>query len=185
MAKVGALPAPQVVLVGFMGAGKSTTGRRLAAALGRPFADSDELLEQRLGEPIASFFEREGETAFRERERELVLELLDRAEPSVIALGGGAVEIESVREALTIHCAARVDVDPETAWQRASGTARPLARDRDSFLRLYERRLELYESVAPLGSRGPRPRAIIRSSWAQERSPRSERCGRVRRGALS
>src|SRR6185436_4886271 len=62
-----------------------------------------------------------------------------------------AVESESVREALTIHCAARVDVDPETAWQRASGTARPLARDRDSFLRLYERRLELYESVAPLG----------------------------------
>lgn len=138
------------MLVGFMGAGKSTTGRRLAASLDRPFADADNLLEERLGESIASFFEREGEPAFRERERELVLELLDRPEPSVIALGGGAVESESVRAALAAHVAARVDIDLETAWQRASGTARPLARDRDSFLQLYERRRGLYESVAPL-----------------------------------
>jgi shikimate kinase/3-dehydroquinate synthase len=140
----------KVVLVGFMGAGKSFVGRHLSACLGRPFADADELLEERLGEPIASFFEREGEEAFRERERELVLELLQQEQPEVISLGGGAVETEAVRAALGAHFAAYVDVDPETAWQRSSGSARPLARDRESFLRLYGRRLGLYESVAPM-----------------------------------
>src|SRR5213592_4678303 len=130
MPSEAAPPSAKLVFVGFMGAGKSRTVRNLAPRAGREALDADLLLEQRLGEPIASFFEREGEAAFRERERELVLELLDRAEPGVIALGGGAVESESVREALTTHWAARVDVDPETAWQRASGTARPLARDR-------------------------------------------------------
>jgi shikimate kinase/3-dehydroquinate synthase len=146
----------KIVLVGFMGAGKSTMGKRLAGQLGKPFADADALLEERLGEPIESYFDREGEASFRERERELVLTLLDGPGPEVIALGGGAVETAVVREALAAHHAVWVDVDPETAWKRASGGGRPLARDRDEFDRLHERRLQLYESVAP-----------IRIAWAE------------------
>ena len=80
-----------IVLVGFMGAGKSTGARALAAELGVEALDSDRELEQRLGEPIESFFDREGEAAFRAREEEVVLELLAPAERSVVALGGGAV----------------------------------------------------------------------------------------------
>jgi 3-dehydroquinate synthase len=146
----GGQAAGNVVLVGFMGAGKSTLGRRLAERLGRGFADADAQIEERVGESIAGFFEREGEAAFREREQEVVLELLRRPEPQVISLGGGAVESEAVREALAGHLAAYVDVDPEIAWRRASGSKRPLARDRESFMGLRERRLPLYESVAPL-----------------------------------
>ena len=62
-----------------MGAGKSTGARSLAAELGAEALDSDRELEQRLGEPIESFFDREGEDAFRAREEEVVLELLARA----------------------------------------------------------------------------------------------------------
>jgi shikimate kinase / 3-dehydroquinate synthase len=146
----GVAPASKIVLIGFVGAGNSTAGRRLARHLDKGFADSDALLEERLGEPVASFFDREGEQAFREREREVVLELLGRPAPEVIALGGGAVESEQVRAALAPHLTAHVHVDPETAWRRSSRTARPLARDRVSFLGLYGRRLPLYEDVAAL-----------------------------------
>ena len=81
-----------------MGAGKSTGARSLAAELGAEPLDSDRELEQRLGEPVESFFDREGEEAFRAREEELVLELLARADAPVVALGGGAVGSERVRE---------------------------------------------------------------------------------------
>ena len=89
-----------LVLVGFMGAGKSTGARSLAAELGAEPLDSDRELEQRLGEPVESFFDREGEEAFRAREEELVLELLARPDAAVLALGGGALGSERVREAL-------------------------------------------------------------------------------------
>jgi shikimate kinase / 3-dehydroquinate synthase len=149
-ARGGMAAAIKVVLVGFMGAGKSTIGRRLAELLERSFVDSDSLLEERLGEPIASIFERDGEQAFREHERALVLEVLERPEPGVVSLGGGAVESEAVRTALASHLAVHAAVDPETAWTRSAHSGRPLAQDRGSFLRLYERRLGLYESVAPI-----------------------------------
>src|SRR5436190_18828311 len=92
-----------IVLVGFMGAGKSTGARALAAELGGQALDSDRELEARLGEPIESFFDREGEAAFRAREEEVVCELLERADAPVIALGGGAAQSERGREALEPH----------------------------------------------------------------------------------
>jgi shikimate kinase / 3-dehydroquinate synthase len=141
-------PDAKVVFVGFMGAGKSRAARKLSQRLGRAALDLDLLLAERLGEPIADFFEREGEAAFRERERELVLEVLGRPGPALVALGGGAVETDAVREALAGHAVVYVEVDPETAWARAEGSDRPLARDRDRFLELHARRVPLYESVA-------------------------------------
>ena len=157
MAEVEEKVRPQVaaagsklVLVGFMCSGKSRSTRKLAPRAGREILDADALLEERLGEPIASFFEREGETAFRERERDVVRELLDRPGPALVPLGGGAVEIEAVREALTGHTVVYVPVDAETAWARAAGSGRPLARDRNRFFELHSRREPLYEELADL-----------------------------------
>jgi shikimate kinase len=78
-----------VALIGFMGAGKSTLGKRLALELNVPFVDTDAAIVARHG-PIARIFEREGEAAFRQREFEAVLAALD-GPPGVLALGGGAV----------------------------------------------------------------------------------------------
>ena len=83
-----------IVLVGFMGAGKSTGARSLAAELGGQALDSDREIEARLGEPIESYFDRQGEDAFREQEESVVCELLAREDAPVIALGGGAVQSE-------------------------------------------------------------------------------------------
>ena len=131
-----------------MGAGKSTSARALAAELGGEALDSDRVLEQRLGEPIESFFDREGEHAFRTREEEVVLELLERPDALVISLGGGAVGSERVREALAGHTVVHLEVEPAEAWRRASNHGRPLARDPDRFAQLHRDRSAVYESVA-------------------------------------
>jgi shikimate kinase / 3-dehydroquinate synthase len=130
-----------LVLIGFMGAGKSTAARALAGA------DSDALVEAELGCSIEAFFDREGEAAFREVEERVVCELLDRA-PAVVALGGGAVLSERVRAALREHTVALLEVDAETAWARAAKSGRPLARDREAFERRFAERLGIYESLA-------------------------------------
>jgi shikimate kinase/3-dehydroquinate synthase len=137
-----------IVLVGFMGAGKSTGARTLAAELGVDAVDSDRELELRLGEPIESFFDREGEGAFRAREEETACALLDRGGAPVIALGGGALQSERVRESLARHTVVHLEIEPEDAWRRASGKGRPLARDPERFAQLQRDRLPLYESVA-------------------------------------
>lgn len=80
-----------IVLIGPMGAGKSTTGRALAQALERAFVDLDSRIEHRAGRRIAEIFEHAGEAAFRALERTELCELLARAEPCVLATGGGAV----------------------------------------------------------------------------------------------
>jgi shikimate kinase/3-dehydroquinate synthase len=95
--------AGALVLVGFMGAGKTSSARALAGRLDCQPLDADHELERRLGEPIEQFFDREGEAAFREREEEVVLELLAREDARVVALGGGALGSERVREALGRH----------------------------------------------------------------------------------
>lgn len=131
-----------------MGAGKSTGARALAAELGAEAIDSDRVLEERLGEPIESFFDREGESVFRAREEEVVLELLASSAVPVVALGGGAVGSERVREALRGHTVVHLEVDPDEAWRRASNHGRPMARDPARFAQLHSDRAALYESVA-------------------------------------
>jgi len=79
-----------IAFVGLPGSGKSTVGRHLARRLGRPFLDSDQVIESRIGTSIRDFFEQEGEEAFRDLEQTVIDELtLD--EPCVLASGGGAV----------------------------------------------------------------------------------------------
>jgi shikimate kinase / 3-dehydroquinate synthase len=137
-----------IVLVGFMGAGKTTGARTLAAELGVQAVDSDREVERRLGEPIEVFFDREGESAFRAVEEDVVGELLERPDLPVIALGGGAVHSERVREALTRHTVVHLEIETADAWRRASNKGRPLARDPDRFEQLHRDRATLYESVA-------------------------------------
>lgn len=90
---------PRVVLVGLPGAGKSTTGRRLAALLGVPFADSDELVQARTGRTVAALFAADGEPEFRRHEAAAVTEAL-REFDGVLALGGGAVLSAETRGAV-------------------------------------------------------------------------------------
>src|ERR1700716_1976606 len=133
------------VLIGFMGAGKSTVAGELGDGLGVTPLDSDGLLEERLGHSVAREFELHGEPAFRAQEEELVCGLLEGAgAQDGIALGGGSVLSGRVREALAPHLTVLLDVDPAVAWERVraseNGADRPLARDREDFLTLHSGR---------------------------------------------
>ena len=139
-------PGPSIVLIGFMGAGKSTAARALALALGEPCHDTDDLIERREGRPIERIFAEDGEARFREIEEEVVLEALDRG--GVAALGGGALGSARTREALAGHLVVLCDVDEEAAWDRCAGSNRPLANDRAEFRRRYAERAPLYTAVA-------------------------------------
>lgn len=90
---------PRAVLVGLPGVGKSSVGIRLASRLSLPFADSDWLVEQAAGRDVAEIFATEGEAGFREREAAAVLDALSGF-GGVLALGGGAVTVERVRQGL-------------------------------------------------------------------------------------
>ncbi|MGE0565991.1 MAG: shikimate kinase [Pseudolabrys sp.] len=93
---VAALGPRSVVLVGMMGAGKSTVGRRLAARLGIGFADADSEIEAAAGMTISEIFAKHGEPYFRAGEARVIARLLDNG-PQVLATGGGAVMDESTR----------------------------------------------------------------------------------------
>jgi len=135
-----------LALIGFMGAGKSTLGRKLARLTHRPFADTDEEIEKRFG-PIGELFER-GEPEFRRVEEQIVAEAL--AGPrSVIALGGGAVLSETTRKRLRRTAfVVWVTVDVDAAWSRVRDSGRPLARDREQFGHLFEERADFYDLLA-------------------------------------
>ncbi|MBA3350088.1 MAG: iron-containing alcohol dehydrogenase, partial [Actinobacteria bacterium] len=135
-----------IVLVGFMGAGKSTVGRLFAHAVRLPFADSDEMVVARAGRSIGEIFSGSGEGAFRVLERDVILEALDRGE-GVLALGGGAPGDPATRTALARHTTVYLKVSFREAMARVgAGRERPmLARGPES---LYEERTGLYEAVA-------------------------------------
>jgi shikimate kinase/3-dehydroquinate synthase len=134
-----------------MGARKSTLGREVASRLGRPFFDVDDEVERAEG-PIWEIFAQRGEAAFRELEAQFVRAAANRREPSVIAVGGGALETRHLVDELgvfTVH----LDVDVDTAWSRVRGSRRPLAQDEGEFRQRYERRQPLYEQVADAKAR--------------------------------
>lgn len=89
-------PDRSIVLVGLMGAGKTTVGRRLAQKLGLGFVDADIEIERAAGETIPEIFERHGEAAFRDGERRVIARLLEGG-PQVLATGGGAFMDETTR----------------------------------------------------------------------------------------
>ena len=143
-------PRPRVVLVGPMGAGKTTVGCALAAAWGVGLRDTDqdvEALEQR---SVADIFVDEGEDYFREREREAVLAALAEHD-GVLALGGGAVLDARTREALRGHHVVFLQVGLADAVKRVGlGQGRPLllGNVRSRVKKLLDERLPLYLEVA-------------------------------------
>ena len=121
-----------IVLVGLMGAGKSTVGRRLAKRLGLHFVDSDDAIEDAAGFSAAEVFERYGEADFRDGERRLVARLMD-GDVRVIATGGGAYVDPRTRQLLnersiTIWLDAPVDILADRTGRRDT---RPLLRNGD------------------------------------------------------
>jgi len=140
-----------IVLMGFMGTGKSEVGRRLAQRLGRAFVDTDQLVEERAGKRIAAIFSDEGEPAFRALERAAVADAAGRS-GAVIALGGGAAldpqNVRCLRDAgILVYLTAR----PEIILSRVGdGAHRPLLRDdpRAAVTRLLAERGPVYAAAA-------------------------------------
>lgn len=156
----------RLVVIGFMGSGKSTAARAAADALGCRAVDVDEELEQAFGRSIERVFDEEGEGVFRAKEEELTLHTLARRDAQVVALGGGATGSARVREALVNgeRLVVWMDVEPDLAWQRAHGLGRPLARDRQHFELLYAEREPVYAALADAtvpAQRGTRMRAVL------------------------
>jgi shikimate kinase / 3-dehydroquinate synthase len=166
---------PAIVFVGFMCAGKSRAARAAARALGATAIDTDDLLADRLGEPLAEHFHRAGEAAFRSAEEQVVLEALERG--GIVALGGGSIESERVRETLGSHVVAWCRVSEEVAWERARGTDRPLAADRREFARRYEARSPIYRKVADaILPRGGDETGEAAAPWLAAMRGRRETC---------
>lgn len=121
-----------IVLVGLMGAGKSTVGRRLARRLGLPFIDSDEEIERAADHSIAEIFDRFGEASFRDGERRVIRRLLG-GPPAVLATGGGAF-LEPETRALILECCIAIwlDASVETLAERVRRRdTRPLLHGKD------------------------------------------------------
>jgi 3-dehydroquinate dehydratase type I len=150
-----------VVLVGFMGAGKTTVGHIMAERLGQPFVDSDVLIEQRLGRDIRDIFRTEGEPYFRQLEHDTVAGLV-RGPDAVIALGGGAVEDPRTRAVLRNVRVVYLRVSYDEALARVkSDEFRPMLH-RPDLDEVYKRRLSGYEdiSVLTVDTDGRRPDAV-------------------------
>jgi shikimate kinase len=149
--------ARHVALVGLMGSGKTTVGRRLAARLDRGFVDADAALVDIADRSIAEIFATDGEEAFRAIEADVLEELLEHHEPTVIATGGGVVLRPESRRRLQAPEVTVVWLDAVPAFlaSRVEGRShRPLlAGDepaRDVLTRLHAERAPLYAEVADL-----------------------------------
>lgn len=161
-----------IVLVGLMGAGKSTVGRRLANALHLPFHDADHEIETAAGCSIADFFEKYGEPAFREGERRVIARLLDGPR-HVLATGGGAFMDPTTREIIKrkgISVWLRADLDLLMARVSKRQT-RPLLKTADpraTMQKLMDDRYPVYaQADITVDSNGGPHEAIVQQIIAQ------------------
>ena len=149
-----------IYLIGFMGAGKSTIGPRLAEALGLAYLDLDELVVQAAGCSIPEIFEKQGEPAFRRMEEE---ELCKIEGPALISLGGGAFMTEGVRAHIEeAGMSLYLDWPLEVLHARVKNDRnRPLARDPKQFAALYHKRLPTYRQADLVWQSQPPHRATV------------------------
>ncbi len=144
-----------IILIGPMGAGKTTIGRRLAHHLKYPFIDVDEAIEERLGVPITTIFDTEGEEKFRQRELAILTDIFNENRQAVIATGGGCVLTEGCRrliacQRLVVH----IDVGLKQQYERLQyDKRRPILQSGDlqeKLKTLREQRHHLYQDLADL-----------------------------------
>ncbi len=161
-----ALGDRSIVLVGFMGSGKTSTGRRLAQRLGLPFVDADAEIEAAAGMTIAEIFAKHGEPSFRDGERRVMARLLDQG-PRVIATGGGAFLHDETRARIAARgLSVWLKADPEVLWRRVRKRShRPLLQsaDPEATLRaLLEQRYPYYAraDVTVVSRDGPHELAV-------------------------
>jgi shikimate kinase len=148
--RTGRGPVKAVFLVGFMGAGKTSVGQNLAAALGWRFVDLDTRIVAKTGRSVAEIFEHDGEPAFRKMEHEELRALLGEldAAQTVVSLGGGAwmqsANTEVLRQALVPVLF--LDAPVEELWQRClpEQRTRPLLQSEEAFRELYAARRKAY-----------------------------------------
>ncbi len=126
-------------LIGMPGGGKSTVARQLAKRLNLPLVDSDQVIEERIGESIGSFFEREGEETFRDVEQSVIADIT-RSFHGVLATGGGTVLRATNRALLRLHSTVLyLNASPEALFGRLrSDNKRPLLRVQDPLQRLHD-----------------------------------------------
>ncbi len=170
-----------IVLVGLMGAGKTTVGRRLANQLGRSFVDADDEIVRAAGCSVQEIFETYGEQAFRDVERRVIARLLED-EPRVLATGGGAFMNAETRDGILRHgLSIWLRADLKTLVSRTIGRAgRPLLKDRDptDILKgLMDERYPVYASADMIIDTGDGPaddvvqRVVERLAAKQEPAP--------------
>lgn len=140
-----------IALVGMMGAGKTTVGRRLARALNLPFFDADEEIEKAAGMSVAELFARHGEASFRRGEAKVIKRLLS-GEPIVLATGGGALLDAGTRAIVSARAiSVWIRADVETLVKRATKRpTRPLLKvgdPKETIARLLEARTPYYEAA--------------------------------------
>ncbi|MEM7303914.1 MAG: shikimate kinase [Pseudomonadota bacterium] len=145
--------ADNISLIGPMGAGKSSIGKRLAQQLKQPFFDSDRLIEEKTGVAISTIFELEGEKGFRHRESKALSAILKDNENAIIATGGGIVLVEDNQRQLTEHSIViYLQASVEAQINRTKhDKKRPLLQTEDRYSTLQKlamARNPLYESLA-------------------------------------
>lgn len=174
------IPGRNIVLVGMMGAGKSTVGRLLAERLARPYADTDELVETETGQPVNQVFAERGERAFREIEAE-VIRRVTSLKGQVISAGGGAVLLPG--NVTNLHATGDVvylRTDPATLAERLDDTdpaTRPLLAEADDLAErlaeILDRRQVAYERAAThtLDTAGKTPEELADAllEWAMRK----------------
>jgi shikimate kinase len=167
--------APQAVLVGLPGSGKSTIGRRLAKALGVDLLDTDVAIEEQTGRSIAEIFATDGEEEFRRIEQQVVCAAL-AGHDGVVSLGGGAVTSPGVRQALAGHTVIYLEINASEGVRRTGGGAvRPLLAGGDEaekyakFKALMANRIPLYRGVATfrVDTNRRNPGGVVRHILAQ------------------
>ena len=138
----------RIVILGFMGCGKTTVGEELARQLNCGFVDLDSFISSREGRSVADIITRDGEGTFRELETLALRDVLHNRQVHVIALGGGTWTIPANRTIVALYDCLTVWLDTsfETCWQRieSARTARPLAFDRETAKRRFEERRDSY-----------------------------------------
>ncbi|MDR1567215.1 MAG: shikimate kinase [Streptococcaceae bacterium] len=166
-----------IILIGFMGVGKSTVAKKLAEEVNLPVADMDDILTQQLGMIITDFFEMQGEAAFRTLETRLLVELLKTDQ--IIATGGGVIMNKENQEALQAQSKVIfLDGDFDLIYSRISSgrnaEIRPIVRQKskESLKELFDYRQKIYQKLADYTLRvsGQYPREIVEEiiKWLEE-----------------